>query len=116
MSDTVDLRDVRGRLVRFLFAIPLGVATTSVVLGALPNEGESSMVLDGLIFAIVSSFAWAAAFGYFYRKSEAVRELRRTRAGALLAILGSGVRVPISRRRSASFGAAVRQLGVSLVD
>src|SRR5688572_2275247 len=77
MSDTVDLRDVRGRLVRFLFAIPLGVATTSVVLGALPNEGESSMVLDGLIFAIVSSFAWAAAFGYFYRKSEAVRELRR---------------------------------------
>ena len=43
---------------------------------------------------------------------EAVRELKRTRAGALLAILSSGVRVPISRRRSASFGAAVRQLGV----
>jgi two-component system, LytTR family, response regulator len=47
---------------------------------------------------------------------EAVRELRRTRAGALVAILGSGVRVPISRRRSASFGAAVRQLGISHVD
>jgi two-component system, LytTR family, response regulator len=42
---------------------------------------------------------------------EAVRELRRTRAGSLVAILGSGVRVPISRRRSASFSAALRQLG-----
>ena len=41
---------------------------------------------------------------------EAVRELRRTRAGALFAILESGVRVPISRRRAASFTAAVRQL------
>jgi hypothetical protein len=29
----------------------------------------------------------------------------------LLAVLASGVRVPISRRRSASFTAAVRQLG-----
>lgn len=47
---------------------------------------------------------------------EAVRELRRTRTGALLAILSSGVRVPISRRRSASFGAAVRLLGVNPVD
>lgn len=42
---------------------------------------------------------------------EAVRELRRTRAGWLVAILGSGVRVPISRRRSASFTAALRQIG-----
>jgi two-component system LytT family response regulator len=42
---------------------------------------------------------------------DAVRELRRTRTGALLAVLASGVRVPISRRRSASFTAAVRQLG-----
>lgn len=42
---------------------------------------------------------------------EAVRELRRTRAGALVAVLGSGVRVPISRRRSAAFAAALRQLG-----
>ena len=47
---------------------------------------------------------------------EAVRELKRARTGALLAILSSGVRVPISRRRSASFGAAVRQLGVNPVD
>lgn len=40
---------------------------------------------------------------------EAVRELTRTRAGALLAVLESGVRVPISRRRIASFTAALRQ-------
>ena len=45
---------------------------------------------------------------------EAVRELRRTRAGSLVAILGSGLRVPISRRRSASFSAALRQLGTSV--
>jgi two-component system LytT family response regulator len=42
---------------------------------------------------------------------DAVRELRRTREGALLAVLASGVRVPISRRRAASFTAAVRHLG-----
>lgn len=40
---------------------------------------------------------------------EAVRELTRTRAGGLLAVLESGVRVPISRRRSASFTSALRQ-------
>jgi two-component system, LytTR family, response regulator len=40
---------------------------------------------------------------------DGVRELTRTRAGAPVAILESGVRVPISRRRSASFSAALRQ-------
>jgi len=40
---------------------------------------------------------------------DGVRELARTRAGASVAVLGSGVRVPISRRRSASFIAALRQ-------
>ncbi len=40
---------------------------------------------------------------------EKVRELSRTRAGAPVAILESGVRVPVSRRRSASFAAALRQ-------
>ena len=44
---------------------------------------------------------------------EAVRELRRSRAGGLVAILGSGVRVPISRRRSPSFTAALRRLGAA---
>jgi len=40
---------------------------------------------------------------------DSVRELARTRAGASVAVLGSGVRVPISRRRSASFIAALRE-------
>jgi two-component system, LytTR family, response regulator len=39
---------------------------------------------------------------------DGVRELTRTRAGALIAVLQSGVRVPISRRRSAAFSAALR--------
>ena len=39
---------------------------------------------------------------------DGVKELTRTRAGALTALLESGVRVPISRRRSASFTAAIR--------
>ena len=43
---------------------------------------------------------------------DSVRELRRTRAGGLFALLESGVRVRISRRRVASFTAAVRQLGI----
>jgi two-component system LytT family response regulator len=42
---------------------------------------------------------------------DGVRELTRTRAGALSALLETGVRVPISRRRSASFSAAFRLLG-----
>jgi two-component system LytT family response regulator len=40
---------------------------------------------------------------------EKVRELSRTRAGAPVAILENGVRVPVSRRRSALFAAALRQ-------
>ncbi|MCM3872772.1 MAG: response regulator [Pyrinomonadaceae bacterium] len=42
---------------------------------------------------------------------DGVRELTRSDAGALFAVLGSGVRIPISRRRSAKFSAAVRSLG-----
>ena len=42
---------------------------------------------------------------------DGVRELTRTRSGASVAVLESGVRVPISRRRSAAFTAAVRQYG-----
>jgi len=45
---------------------------------------------------------------------DAVRELRRNRAGAVVALLESGVRVPISRRRSASFTAALRRLGIDV--
>lgn len=75
---------------------------------------------------------WVGTRGYFLRESlqlleervqkhgfirahrralvrlDGVRELTRTRAGALLAVLESGVRVPISRRRSASFTAALK--------
>ena len=39
---------------------------------------------------------------------DGVKELTRTRTGASVAVLESGVRVPISRRRSASFNAAFR--------
>ena len=42
---------------------------------------------------------------------DGVRELARTRAGASVAVLESGVRVPISRRRSPSFIAALRDYG-----
>jgi two-component system LytT family response regulator len=41
---------------------------------------------------------------------DGVREMTRDRAGALVAVLGSGARIPISRRRSAAFAAAVRRL------
>jgi len=47
---------------------------------------------------------------------DAVRELRRTQTGSLFAILESGVKVPISRRRVGSFNAAVRQLGIAAVE
>lgn len=40
---------------------------------------------------------------------DGVKELARTRAGALTALLESGVRVPISRRRTSSFTAALRR-------
>jgi two-component system LytT family response regulator len=40
---------------------------------------------------------------------DGVRELTRTRSGASIAVLSSGMRVPISRRRSASFTSALKQ-------
>jgi two-component system, LytTR family, response regulator len=42
---------------------------------------------------------------------DGVRELSRNRSGALVAVLSCGVRIRISRRRSAAFTTAVRQLG-----
>ena len=39
---------------------------------------------------------------------DGVRELTRTRAGTSVAVLESGTKVPVSRRRSASFSAALR--------
>jgi len=42
---------------------------------------------------------------------DGVRELTRDSAGALVAALDCGARIPVSRRRSAAFAAAVRRLG-----
>jgi two-component system, LytTR family, response regulator len=42
---------------------------------------------------------------------DGVRELTRDRSGALVAALDCGARIPVSRRRSAAFVAAVRRLG-----
>ena len=47
---------------------------------------------------------------------DSVRELKRTSAGALVAVLGSGASIPISRRRSAAFAAAVRHSGLVRTD
>jgi two-component system, LytTR family, response regulator len=43
---------------------------------------------------------------------DGVRELTRNREGVLVAVLACGAQIPISRRRSAAFAAAVRQLGM----
>lgn len=40
---------------------------------------------------------------------DAIRELRRTENGALVAVMSCGAKIPISRRRSAMFSAAVRK-------
>ena len=45
-----------------------------------------------------------------------VRELSRTRAGSPVAVLDSGVRIPVSRRRTASFAAALRQQAAAARD
>jgi two-component system LytT family response regulator len=45
-----------------------------------------------------------------------VRELSRTRAGSPVAVLDSGVRIPVSRRRTASFAAALRELTAALIS
>ncbi|HZF41486.1 MAG TPA: response regulator [Blastocatellia bacterium] len=42
---------------------------------------------------------------------DGVRELIRDRSGAMVAALNCGARIPVSRRRSAAFAAAVRRLG-----
>ncbi len=58
----------------------------------------------------VSKHGFARAHRRALVRVSGVKELVRTRAGALTAILNSGARIPISRRRSASFAAAVRDL------
>ena len=58
----------------------------------------------------VSTHGFARAHRRALVRLTGVKELVRTRAGALIAVLNSGARIPISRRRSASFSAAVRDL------
>ena len=45
-----------------------------------------------------------------------VKELVRTRAGGLIAILNTGARIPISRRRAAAFTAAIRELSINTTE
>jgi hypothetical protein len=88
MHDPFDVRDLHGRLTRFLAAIPLGILTSLVVTFALPTRrhyegwggcgsieggwfvtgGSATLILVG---AILSTLAWAAALGYFQRRRRA---------------------------------------------
>jgi two-component system, LytTR family, response regulator len=95
------------------------------------NVGE----IDWIEAAGNYSQLWVGSRGYFLRESlqslegrvskhgfvrahrralvrlDGVRELARDGAGALIAALDCGARIPVSRRRSAAFAAAVRRLG-----
>ena len=68
---------------------------------------ESLQTLEGR----VSKHGFVRAHRRALVRLSGVKELIRTRTGALIAILASGARIPISRRRSASFSSAVRELG-----
>ena len=61
----------------------------------------------------VSKHGFARAHRRALVRVSGVKELVRTRAGALTAILNSGARIPISRRRASTFTAAIRDLGQS---
>jgi two-component system, LytTR family, response regulator len=106
------------------------IVTTSRGATAL-NVGE----IDWIEAAGNYSQLWVGSRGYFLRESlqlleerlskhgfirasrralvrlDGVRELTRDSAGALVAALGCGANIPISRRRSAAFAAALRRLG-----
>jgi len=95
------------------------------------NLGE----IDWIEAAGNYSQLWVGSRGYFLRESlqsledrvrkhgfirahrralvrlDGVKGLTRDSAGSLVASLGSGANIPISRRRSAAFAAAVRRLG-----
>ena len=58
----------------------------------------------------VNKHGFARAHRRALVRLSSVKELVRTRAGALIAILNSGARIPISRRRASTFTAAVRDL------
>src|SRR5262249_40573498 len=95
------------------------------------NVGE----IDWIEAAGNYSQLWVGPRGYFLRESlqsleervrkhgfirahrralvrlDSVRGLIRDHAGAMVAALGCGATIPVSRRRSAAFAAAVRRLG-----
>jgi two-component system LytT family response regulator len=58
----------------------------------------------------VSKHGFARAHRRALVRLSGVREMVRTRSGSQIAILSSGARIPISRRRSAAFSAAIRDL------
>ena len=64
----------------------------------------------------VSKHGFARAHRRALIRITAVKELVRTRTGALIAILNSGARIPISRRRSSTFTAAIRDLGMTQAE
>jgi two-component system LytT family response regulator len=59
----------------------------------------------------VSSYGFARAHRKALVRLGCVRELRSRANGMLVALLASGTRVPVSRRRRGAFAAAVRTLG-----
>jgi hypothetical protein len=85
MRDPFDVRDLHGRLTRFLAAIPLGILTSLAVTFVLPTRehyagwrgcwsieggwfvtgGSVTLILVG---AIVSTLAWTAALGHLRSK------------------------------------------------
>ena len=90
MHDPFDVRDLRGRLNRFLAAIPLGIVTSLLVTFLLPTrrhyEGwfgcwsiEGGWFVTGgsvtliLVGAIASTLAWTAALGYLQRRRPVTR-------------------------------------------
>ena len=96
MRDPNDVRDLHGRLTRFLAAIPLGILTSLLVTFALPTrrhyEGwfgcssiEGGWIVTGgsatliLVGAILSTLAWTAALGYIPRRRPGLPRARLVR-------------------------------------
>jgi two-component system LytT family response regulator len=73
---------------------------------------ESLQVLEGR----VRKHGFVRAHRCALVRLDGVRELARGRAGAMVAVLGNGVRIPISRRRSAAFASRVRNTGIARAD
>lgn len=61
----------------------------------------------------VTAYGFARAHRRALVRLSGVKELVRTRAGALTVILNSGARIPISRRRTATFTSAIRDLALN---